>query len=159
MLFPRAIRLDTSDESAYSIPAQPGEWAVPGSFEFYDVDPVQLAGKSAEAFAHGFLGVVSFGRTTLVEVAEISEAERDDVLRRIADHFVTHYGAPDREAAMPAAVEEAEFAHSICEHPAHTLLMIEREITADGIREKFKVVKPLDASGHADVRIWGPVEE
>jgi hypothetical protein len=159
MLFPRAVRLDASDESAFPSAAQPGEWAVPGSFEFYDVDPEQLAGKSAEAFAHGFLGTVSFGRTTLVEVAEISEAEHVDVVQRLADHLVADYGAPDREAAMPAALEEVEFAHSICEHPVHTLLMIEREISADGIREKFKVVKPPDASGHADVRLWGPVEE
>ena len=59
---------------------------------------------------------------------------------------------------MPAAVEEADFARSICEHPVHTLLMIEREISDEGIREKFKVVKPQDASSHADVRIWGPDE-
>ena len=159
MLFPRAIRLDTSDESAFPTAAQPGEWAVPGSFEFYDADLEQLTGRSAEAFAHGFLGVVSFGRTTLVEIAEISDAERDDVMRRLANHFVTHYGAPDHEAAMPAAIEEADFARGICEHPVHTLLMIEREISDEGIREKFKVVKPLDASGHADVRLWGPVED
>ena len=75
MLFPRAIRLDTSDESAYEHAAQPGEWAVPGSFEFYDLTPAQLSGKLGEAFAHGFLGVTSFGRTTWVEVAEITVAE------------------------------------------------------------------------------------
>ncbi len=159
MLFPRAIRLDNSDESAFLVAAEPGEWAVPGTFEFYDTDPEQLTGKSAEAFTHGFLGVVSFGRTTLVEVAEISDAEHADVVQRLAEHFVTRYGAPDHEIAMPAALEEAEFALSICEHPVHTLLMIERELSGEGIREKFKVVKPLDASGHADIRLWGPGED
>ena len=151
--------MDDSDKSAFIMAAQPGEWTVPGSFEFYDADPELLRGKTAEAFAHGFLGVISFGRTTLVEVAEISDAEHDEVVKRLADHFVARYGAPDHEAAMPAALEEAEFARSICEYPVHTLLMIEREISDEGIREKFKVVKPLDASGHADVRLWGPVED
>lgn len=159
MLFLRAIRLDTSDESAFPKAAQPGEWAVPGSFEFYDADPDSLAGKSREAFVHGFLGVVSFGRTTLVEVAEIGEAEHDEVIARLADHFVARYGAPDREAALPAAREEVDFARGICEHPVHTLLMIEREVTVDGIREKFKVVNAPDASGHGAVRIWGPAED
>ncbi|MDH3453004.1 MAG: DUF6505 family protein, partial [Gammaproteobacteria bacterium] len=51
MLFPRAVRLDASDESAFARAAQPGEWAVPGSFEFYDIEPEQVAGKLAEAFA------------------------------------------------------------------------------------------------------------
>ena len=156
MLFPRAIRLDDSDTTAFERTAEPGEWAVPGSFEFYDLDVTQLAGKQREAFQHGFVGTSSFGRSTLVEVAAISPDEFHAVVRQLAAHFVQHYGAPSVEAATPAAIEEAEFAQSICEHPVHTLLMIEREWTEAGIRERFKVVRPPDASGHGDVKLWGP---
>ncbi len=156
MRFPRVIRLDASDESAFEHPAAPGEWAVPGSFEFFDHDPALLTGKQREAFAHGFLGTASFGRTTLVEVAEIDAGEHEALVQRLAEHFVTRYGAPDVAAALPAAREEAEFAASICEHPVHTLLMIEREPGEDGIRERFKVVRPPDASDHGAVRLWGP---
>ena len=159
MRFPRAIRLDDSDEHAYEVVARPGEWTVPGSFEFYDVAAEQLTGKRGEAFAHGFLGTESFGRATLVEVAEISVAEHEQVVQRLAQHFVARYGAPDAAAALPAAREEAEFARSICEHPVHTMLMVERELAADGIRERFKVVRPPDAGGHGGVKIWGPADD
>ena len=159
MLFPRAIRLDDSDVSAFELAAEPGEWAVPGSFEFYDVDVSALNGKRREAFEHGFVGVGSFGRTTLVEIAEIDAAELDTVVNELAAHFVLRYGAPTVEAALPAAREEAAFAQSICEHPVHTMLMIQRGLTDDGIRERFKVVRPPSAGGHDDVKLWGPAED
>ena len=42
--------------------------------------------------------------------------------------------------------EEIEFMNSICEeHPDNTLLMVSREITAKGIREKFRHIQANDA--------------
>lgn len=154
MLFPRVIRLDESDSRVYEPPAIPGEWAVCGSFAFIDRDPAMLAGKPAQAFRNGFLGTESFGWSTLVAVEEIGMAEYAAVLDRLATHFTTHYGAPDQAAALAAARAEAEFAASLCEHPLHTLLAVERRIENGEIVEEFRVVRPTGAD-HARVRLWG----
>mgnify|MGYP003339977629 FL=1 len=153
MKFPRAIRLDESDVQVYHRPATPGEWAVPGSFAFVDKKPTELEGKLLQAFNHGFLGTESFGWSTLVEVAEISDSEYQNVIDRLAAHFVQNYGAPDVPAALPAAREEANFAASICDHDLHTLLMVEREAGEDGIVERFKVVR-LNAADHSKMKLW-----
>lgn len=158
MKFPRAIRLDGSDVQIYERPAKPGEWAVPGSFVFLQKDPVQLSGKERQAFAHGFLGTESFGWTTLVQVAEIDVEDYEAVVKRLAAHFVERYGAPDLAAALPAAREEADFTASICTHKANTLLMLERDVGAEGIVERFRVVRP-NAGDHAKVKLWGPVDD
>ena len=158
MKFPRAVRLDQSDTQVYANPAVPGEWAVPGSFVFVDKNPAELANKELQAFGHGFLGVGSFGWSTLVEVAEIAEQEYRQVIGRLAEHFVEHYGAPDLATALPAAREEASFAASICEHAPHTLLMLERESSEEGIVERFKVVRP-NAADHSNIKLWELVEE
>ncbi len=153
MKFPRAIRLDDSDSQIYEAPAIPGEWAVPGSFAFLDVDPAALSGKQRQAFGHGFLGTESFGWSTLVQVAEISEQEYQAVIGRLAGCFVERYGAPDLATALPAAREEARFAASICEHALNTLLMLERESGVQGIVERFKVLRP-NAADHDQIKLW-----
>ena len=84
MRFPRAIRLDTSDRHAYEVAAELGEWAAPAAFAFANTDQEPLTGKARRAFSHGFLGAASFGRTTLVEVAEIDPAGYEEVVRRLA---------------------------------------------------------------------------
>jgi hypothetical protein len=157
MKFPRVIRLDASDTRVFEHAAQPGEPAVPGGFAFADVDPDTLGRKQALAFASGWLGTESFGRATFVEVAEIDEATFFQVVERLARHFVEHYGAPDLAAALPVAREEADYAAGLCEHKVHTLLAVEREPGADGVRESFKVIQPHRAQDHA--RIWGIAED
>ena len=102
MKFLRAIRLDESDAQVYEQASQPGEWAVPGSFAFLDMDPLTLEGKQLQAFNSGFLGTQSFGWTTLVEIAEIDDDEYQQVIDRLAAHFMEHYGAPHIAAANPA---------------------------------------------------------
>lgn len=158
MLFPRVIRLDDSDDRIYEIVAQPAEWAVTGSFNFHDIDPALLTGKQKQAFAHGFMGTTSFGWTTLVGIAEISQQEFDSVIHSLAAHFVDKYGAPDIATATPAAREEAEFAMGLCEYEVNTLLAVERGINEEGIVEKFKVIKP-NAGDHSQVKLWGPAED
>ncbi len=157
MRLPRVIRLDQSDTRIFERAAEPGEWAVPGAFAFADADPATLTGKRRQAFANGFLGTTSFGRATLVEVAEIDEAGHADVVQRLALHFITDFGAPDLEAALPAAREEVAFAVSICEHKLHTLLAVERELGDDGVVERFRVITPSRATQHA--KIWDVVED
>ena len=77
---PRVIRLDQSDTIVFEHPAEPGDWAVTGSFLFWDEDIRNLAGKGRAAFRSGFLGVPSFGFSTLVVVGEASEQERDELV-------------------------------------------------------------------------------
>ncbi len=154
MRFLRAIRLDESDAQVFERPATPGEWAVPGSFAFLDVDPSALTGKRLQAFNQGFLGTESFGWSSLVEVAEITDLEYKGVIERLAHHFVEHYGAPGLDAALPKAREEAEYTASIAEHEPHTLLAIDREASAEGVVENLRVVR-LSGADHSRLKVFG----
>ena len=155
--FPRAIRLDDSDSRVYEVAAEPGEWAIPGAFAFADAESEGLSAKARQAFARGFLGTTSFGWTTLVEVAEISESELEALIERLAAHFVERYGAPDLERARAAARAEAEFAAGLCEHKLHTLLALERDFGDQGIVERFKAIQPPRQAQHT--KIWSIVED
>jgi hypothetical protein len=154
MRFPHTIRLDDSDSRVYEKPAIPGEWAVPGSFVFLDVDSGSLNSKQWQALRHGFLGTVSFGWSTLVAVYEISDEELQAVIDRLATHFVQHHGAPDRTAALTAAREEVDFAASLCDHEIHTVLALERKIEGGSIVESFRVVRPPGEIDHTSVKLW-----
>ncbi len=154
MKFLRTIRLDDSDSQVYERAAEPGEWAVPGSFAFLDMDPEKMSGKTLQAFLHGFLGTHTFGWSTLVEIAEISEDEYQQVVDRLAAHLMSHYGAPHIAAALPVAGDEADYAATICEYNLHTLLAIEREFGDEGIEESLKVIRP-NAASHDGLKIWG----
>jgi hypothetical protein len=155
MQFPRVIRLDDSDERVYERSAHPGEWAVPGSFVFVLTDAERLEGKARQAFRHGFLGIETLGWSTLVSVEEITALEYAQLIERLATHLRERYGAPDMDAARAAAIEELEYAASLCEsRPVHTLLALERELGADGISESLRVVQPPTGLDHERVRIW-----
>jgi hypothetical protein len=150
--FPRTIRFDASDERVFEAAAAAGEWAVSGAFAFADADPASLAGRARQAFAAGFLGTTSFGWSTFVAVAEITQEQFEVVIDALARHFVERYGAPSPEAARPAARAEAEFAASLCDHPINTLLAVERAFGPDGIVERFRTITPDRAPAHA--KIW-----
>ena len=152
MKFPRCIRLDSSDTQVYPQAAEPGEWAVPGGVSFAGCDPEALDGKTRFAFQNGWLGTESFGWSTFVEVAEITEAEFDRVVETLARGFVSVLGAPDMAAALPPARSEADYASSLCDHAPHTLLALQRGLGEEGIVERFRVIRPERAEDHA--RIW-----
>lgn len=158
MKFLRAIRLDDSDTEVYEQASEPGEWAVPGSFEFLDMDPQSLQGKQLQAFKSGFLGTRSFGWTTLVEIAEIDDDEYQQVIDRLAVHFLEHHGAPHIAAALPAAGDEVHYASTVCEYPLATLLAIERDFGEEGVVESLKVVK-LTAGNHSNMKLWAIEED
>lgn len=153
--FLRAVRLDSSDTQVFERAAIPGEWAVPGSFAFWDTNPKQLVGKAKQAFHNGFLGTQSLGWTTLVEIDSISTDELDAVRDTLSRYFVSHWGAPDYASAEQVAQEEIEFAISLCDQPVHTLLAMSRDVEAEGVVENFRVVPPPSALDHSQVRIWG----
>jgi Family of unknown function (DUF6505) len=150
--FPRTIRFDASDERVFEPAAAAGEWAVSGAFAFADADPAGLVGKATQAFASGFLGTASFGWSTFVAVAEITQEQFEAVIDALARHFVERYGAPSPEAARPAARTEAEFAASLCAHPINTLLAVERAFGPDGIVERFRAITSDKVPAHA--KIW-----
>ena len=157
--FLRIVRLDESDSQVYELAAEAGEWAVVGSFYFWDTDLEAMSGKTRQAFSHGFLGTDSFGWGSLVVVAEISPIELEYVSQRLAQHLVDKFGAPSVSAALPAAREEVAFVQSLCDHDVDTLLSITREFAAAEITESFKVIQPPTAGDHATVAIWGPEDD
>jgi Family of unknown function (DUF6505) len=137
---PRTLRLDPSDLVVFNAAAEPGEWAVPGGFAFWDEDPAALAGKRRQEFRAGFLGLASFGWSTLVEVAEATEAEREAAIAALAGHIRAEYGAPDDAAARAAAAEEIGFAASLCDHPPGTVLALTRSLEGGAVRESFRTL-------------------
>src|SRR5262245_27555119 len=84
----RTIALDPSDTFVFDVAAEPGEWAVSGAFRFYDRDPAALAGKDRAAFRGGFLGVQSWGWSTLVQIVPATEADRSALVELLAGKLV-----------------------------------------------------------------------
>jgi hypothetical protein len=139
----RTIRLDPSDTFAFPQAAEPGEWAVPGSFSFWDDNPAGLAGKRRVAFRSGWLGLTSFGWSTLAVVVRATSDEREQAVAALAAHLVAAHGAPDMAAARAAADDELSFAAACADHPEQTLVVIHRTLDPDGaVREQFRTVTP-----------------
>lgn len=142
----RTIRLDASDTFVFPLAAAPGEWAVPGTFKFWDSDPAGLAGRERQAFRGGFLGLGSFGWSTLAVVVEASEDEREAAILDLARHLVEAMGAPGLDAARLAAAEELAYAEELAQHPVQTLVALHRTVAADGgISEQFRTFLAADA--------------
>ena len=138
----RTIRLDPSDTFVFERAAEPGEWAVCGTFAFWDEDTETLTGKRRSAFRSGFLGVQSLGWSTLVQIVEAKEEDRAAVVDALAQRLVESFGAPDIEIARHAAEEEVAFAESLCDHPLDTLVAIHRTTEDGAIRDAFRTLQP-----------------
>src|SRR5436309_1475660 len=93
---------------------------------FAHADPDALDGKSRAAFRGGFLGVASLGWSTLVQIVEASEADRDALVGALGRQLHERLGAPDVAAARGAAEEEVAFAASLCDRPRDTLIAVRR---------------------------------
>src|SRR5712671_2983446 len=146
----RTIRLDPSDTFVFERAAEPGEWAVSGAFVFWDRDPATLGHKQRVALRSGFLGIESLGWSTLAIVTEATEADRKEIVERLAAQLQEKFGAPDFAAARLAAEEEVAFAASLCEHPPQTLLAVQRSVEHGEMRERFRTLKPREAAAGAD---------
>ena len=165
-MLPRTIRLDPSDTFVYARAAEPGEWAVTGTFLFFGTDVAALDGKARQAFRGGFLGVESFGWSTLAVVTEASKEDRRAAVETLAGQLVARCGAPDIDTARIAAAEEVEFARSLCDHPVGTLLALKRSAEGEGIRESFRTLhrradrlQPTGAFRFVEVEEEGPEEK
>jgi hypothetical protein len=150
---PRTVRLDRSDTLIYDTAAETGEWAVPGGFEFWDEDLAGLSGKRRQAFRGGFLGLTSFGWSTLVEVAGATAAQREAAVASLAAHIRARHGAPDEDAARAAAEEEIAFAETLCDHPPGTILALTRSIEDGAQRERFRTLHRRDTPHQAFDRL------
>ena len=157
---PRTLRLDASDTVVFERAAEPGEWAVPGGFAFWDEDPAGLAGRRRQEFRAGFLGLGSFGWSTLVEVAEAGPVERAEAVEALAARILTAYGAPGPEAARAAAEEEIAFAASLCDHPPGTVLALARSVEEGAVRERFRTLHRRDGppADRTRLPVFGVVE-
>lgn len=147
MKLARVIHFDESDTLVFTRPAQTGEWAISGGFEFSNWTEADLSGKARQAFANGWLGVgTTFGRATFVAVAQIETDELEELETRLAQHFVDLYGAPDVETARPVAQDEIRHMVELCnEQDANTLLAVSRELTEAGVNEAYRAIEPQEA--------------
>lgn len=148
----RTIRFDESDARVFANAAAPGEWAVPGTFAFANSDPEALSRQERQAFANGFLGLESFGWSTLVTVSTVTDEDYAAAVAALAQHLLDEYGAPSMAEAEAAAREEIGYAASLAEHPVNTLLSLSRFMDGDAIREQFRIVQPPGEKPHT--KIW-----
>jgi hypothetical protein len=155
-LLPRTIRLDASDAVVFAHAAEPGEWSVPGTFLFAGRDPESLSRKESIAFRSGFLGIASFGHSTLVVVTQARDDERAAAVEALAAQLVAHLGAPDAAIARPAAEEEIALAEELCrDHAPGTLVALHRSWAAGTIRERFRTLKPRDETAFSATYLRG----
>jgi hypothetical protein len=156
----KTIRFDASDDRVFDLAAAPEEWAVSGAFAFASLGADAVDGKTRQAFANGFLGLMSFGRSTFATVAEATHEDLEEIERRLAERFVCAHAAPGLEAALPAAREEAAFVVDLCRDAAvNTVFTVRRAWDARGqIKEEFRTIRaPTGEPLHA--KIWKVVDD
>jgi hypothetical protein len=137
----KTVRADTSDTFVFDKAAEPGEWAISGAMLFANLDPATLSGKPRAAFRSGFLGIGSFGWSTLAQIVEVSDAQRSTAVEQLVARLVERCGAPDLATARPAAEEEIAFAASLCDHPPGMLVAVSRRYENAAIRESFRTLQ------------------
>lgn len=137
----KTVRADPSDTFVFDKAAEPGEWAISGALMFAQLNPATLTGKARAAFRAGFLGIDSFGWSTLARIVEASEEDRAAAVEQLAARLVERFGAPDLMTARPAAEEEIAFAASLCDHPAGMLVAVSRRYENDVTHEAFRTLR------------------
>lgn len=144
----RTVALDPSDTFVFDPAAESGEWAVSGAFRFWGDDPGTLQGKARSAFRSGFLGLTSWGWSTLVEIVEVTDSDRAAVVELLAHQLVDRLGAPDLAVARRAAKEEVDFAESLCNEATGVLIAVHRTAKDGEIHESFRALRSRSTSGH-----------
>lgn len=147
----RCLRLDDSDDRVYPRAARGGEWVVPGTFKFTfaDRDPETLQDGEKAAFDGGFLGIETFGWSTLAVVAELDEVVYRQLLERLAVHMRDEYGAPSLEDALREARGELEFSASLARAPINTIFSMRRRLNDQGVAEDISIHRPREADWQA----------
>lgn len=155
----RTIALDPSDTFVFDVSAEPGDWAVSGAFRFCDRDPTKLSGKERSAFRSGFLGVRSWGWSTLAQIVHATEDDRRKLVELLARQLVERFGAPNPAAARLAAEEEVAFVQSLCTHPISALIAVHRSAGDGEVRESFRRLQLKKGQGHGKAFSFMEVED
>jgi hypothetical protein len=155
----RTVALDPSDTFVFDPAAEPGEWAVSGAFRFWGDDPDTLQGKARSAFRSGFLGLKSWGWSTLVEIVEVTDSDRAAVIELLAQQLIDRLGAPDLATARQAAEEEVSFAESLCNEATGALIAVHRTAKDGEVRESFRALRSRGASRHQRAFAFLEVED
>jgi hypothetical protein len=155
----RTIALDRSDTLVFDAAAELGDWAVSGAFRFCDRDPGKLTGKDRSAFRSGFLGVQTWGWSTLVQIVPATAADRRALVELLAAQLVDRFGAPDLATAQLAAEEEIAFAEQLCTHPVGSLIAVHRTATDGEVRESFRRLQLREGQGHGKAFSFMVVED
>ncbi|OPY98161.1 hypothetical protein A5906_35080 [Bradyrhizobium sacchari] len=155
----RTIALDPSDTFVFDVAAEPGEWAVSGAFRFCDKDPATLSGKARAAFRSGFLGVQSWGWSTLAQIVPATERDCRALIELLAGQLIDRFGAPDPATARTAAEEEVAFVQSLCAHTIGSLIAVHRSVNDGEVRESFRRLQLRQGQGHRKAFSFMEVEE
>jgi len=155
----RTIALDASDTFVFDAPAISGEWAVSGAFRFCDQDPAKLSGKARAAFRSGFLGVRSWGWSTLAQIVPATEDDCQALIELLARQLVDLFGAPDMAIARTAAEEEVTFAQSLCTHPISSLIAVHRSGRDGEVHEVFRKLQLREGQRHGKAFSFMEVED
>jgi hypothetical protein len=111
----KTMRLDISDSKIFTNPAETGEWAIAGTFSYVDVDYSSLNSKEKIAYKSGWLGLGSFGQSTLVCVSEIKEFEHQQIIHQLSEYIFSQFGAPSMLDAEDAArLEINDMSPKVC---------------------------------------------
>ncbi len=155
----RTIALDPSDTFVFDVAADPGDWAVSGAFRFCDRDPAKLSGKDRSAFRSGFLGVQSWGWSTLVQIVHATEDDRRTLVELLAGQLVERFGAPDPATARLAAEEEVAFAKSLCTLPISALIAVRRSASDGEVRESYRRLQLREDQRHGKAFSFMEIED
>jgi len=153
----KTMRLDISDTKIFPNPAETGEWAITGTFSYVDVDYGGLNSKEKIAYKSGWLGLGSFGRSTLVCVTVIKEFEHQQIIRQLSEYIFSQFRAPSMLEALDAARLEISDMAALCDHPTGTILAIGREVDEKEITEQVRKIQSSNDDNHA--RIWEIISE
>ncbi len=142
----RTIRLDPSDTLVFPAAAEAGEWAVSGTFAFFDAELEAITGRERAAFRSGFLGVPSLAWSTLAQIVEATQEDRAEAVLMLSQCLLDRFGAPAMADARRAAEEEFDFAASLCDGAPGTLIALHRSYEGGAIRESFRRLHPRGGS-------------
>ncbi len=155
----RTIALDPSDTFVFDVAAEPGEWAVSGTFRFCDRDPQKLDGKQRSALRSGFLGVQSWGWSTLAQIVPATGQDRHTLVELLAARLVERLGAPDLATARLAAEDEVAFVQSLCTPPVSTLIAVHRSASDGQVREAFRRLQLREGRRHGKAFSFMEIED
>jgi len=94
----RTIALDRR-HVRFDVAAELGDWAVSGAFRFAIGIPASSRARTVRRSAAAFLGVQSWGWSTLVQIVPATAADRQALVELLAAQLVDRFGAPDLATA------------------------------------------------------------